>query len=738
MVYSTAHLATSSQSAWEISSSRSGKLFTPLSNDFKKAKVALLVVTIFSTAMRCFKPSSFPSWAAVFLILLPVGVTYASFNYSGDQTSKESRYEQRQSYKQLLTYLESRQFTRFQSEKQSLRDYPLYPYLEYRYLIRRLSRQSQADIDEFTTQYVDTPLANQLKQNWLYSLGKRGQWRDYLAAYSPDDNNSKENQCFYPYALHRNGETQAALKAAKALWLVPFSQPDECDPSFKLWRDAGGLTPDVAWQRYESAIKANEITLANYLERYLDRADRGDAAKLKRLHTRPRRLAQENLNGLNTERGRSTFDNSLYRLIRRDAKMALDVLTRESGLLIENPERRTGFYTDIAVRLVRNDEDWKMLDNFPIDLTADQSLIETRLLRYVRENNWAMALAMHNLLDQDRQSSLRWRYWRARILEENGTLAGSSEANEIFNALATERSFYGFLAADRQGLEYNFEDAPEAITHEQVHALEETPGIQRALELFTLNESTRARREWNFTIRQFSDIELRIAARVAEKWGWHEQAIRAMITAKAWDDLNPRFPLAYRDNFVAGSRSEDIPVTWSLAIARQESAFMVDARSSAGALGLMQLMPGTAQQVARQTNRRLSSNNDLTNPFLNIELGTAYLGRMFRRFSHNRILASAAYNAGPSRVERWQNPELPVDVWIETIPFSETRNYVQNVLMFSTIYSRKLGQQSPMIYQHELLDFAPIRDNAVSSTQSEQNALANASRADHPSSGQLH
>lgn len=632
----------------------------------------------------------------------------ASFNYSGDQTSKESRYEQRQTYKQLLTYLDSNQYSRFNREKSELAGYPLYPYLEYRYLIRRMSRQSQSDIDAFTNQWVDTPLAEQLKQNWLYSLARRGLWEQFVDAYEPTADNTKENKCYYPYALHRSGNTDAAIAEASTLWLVAYSQPDECDPIFKVWRDAGHLTADVAWQRFERAIVANEITLANYLDRYLDKSDKADAIKLKRFHTRPRRLANETLPDLNSARGLRIFENGLYRLIRRDSELALKVLRKHETHFTDQPEKLEQFYTDIAIRLVRNAADPELVESLPIDLTKNQKLVETQLLQHLRDQNWSSSAAKIRWLEQESRESDRWRYWQARTLEASGTVSGIEQAQQLYRRLAGERSFYGFLSADRLDLDYNFEDTPEPITHEQVHALEETPGIQRALELFALDEHTRARREWNFTTRQFSDIELRIAARVAEKWGWHEQAIRAMITARAWDDLNPRFPLAYRDNFVAGARSEDIPVTWTLAIARQESAFMVDARSSAGALGLMQLMPSTAKQVARETNTTLRSNHDLTDPFVNIELGTAYLGRMFRRFNHNRILASAAYNAGPSRVERWQDFDLPADVWIETIPFSETRNYVQNVLMFSTIYSRKLGQQSPMIYQHELMDFAPM------------------------------
>ena len=647
------------------------------------------------------------AWFAGLLLLIGTALpAFSSFNYTGDQTNQESRYEQRQQYKKLLTYLASNQFSKFNREKKALESYPLYPYLEYQYLIRRMSRQSPDDILNFTNQYADTPLARQLMTNWIYSLGKRGQWQRLVDHYPAETTSTKENHCLYAYGLHRVGRTEEALELAQTLWLVPFSQPDECDSIFKIWRDQGHLTGEVAWQRYEASIVDNEITLANYLERYLSSADKKDATKLKRLHVRPKRLASESLPDLTTERGLRIFNNAMYRLIRRDVDLALEVLNRHVDKLQQQGAELDEFYTDIAIRLVRNNKDLSPIEDFPINLTANQTLVQAQIRRQLRDQNWASALTMLNLVED--ANSARWKYWRARILLEIGTLEGASESQALFNEIADERDFYGFLAADRLKLAYNFEDTPEPITHEQVHALEETPGIQRALELFTLEESTRARREWNFTTEKFSDVELRIAARVAEKWGWYEQAIRAMIKARAWDDLTPRFPLAYRDNFVSGSRREDIPVTWSLAIARQESAFMADARSSAGALGLMQLMPGTAQQVAKETNRRLRSNQELTNPTINIELGTAYLGRMFRRFSHNRILASAAYNAGPSRVDRWVDASLPVDVWIETIPFPETRNYVQNVLMFSTIYSRKLGQQSPMIYQHELLDFAPL------------------------------
>ncbi|MFT4798752.1 MAG: soluble lytic murein transglycosylase [Candidatus Azotimanducaceae bacterium] len=645
----------------------------------------------------------------IFLAVLACSSTttsHASFNFSGDQLADESRYEQRERYKKLLYQIKTNQHSRYESGKAALANYPLYPYLEYQSLIFRLSKQTSASIDEFVTQYGDTPLAGQLLQNWLYSLGKRGEWKTFESHFDANADNTKENACYHAYTMWRANRIDEALRKAKDLWLVPFSQPDECDPIFKVWRDADGLSREVAWQRYESAITKNQITLGTYLERFLDRADKSAAARLKRFHTKPRQLNRKTAAGPDSERGRFIVSHGIERLARRDAKQALETLNQIRGQYQFSPETLTHLYTEIGIRLARNPNTLGLLEDLPIDLTADEKLVEAQLLTHLKQLNWSTALVFLNLLPDESQASLRWQYWQARILLGSGSAADVQEGRDIFINLSKERSFYGFMAADTLKLPYSYEDTPEAISHEQVHALEETPGIQRALELFALDEKTRARREWNFTTQDFSDIELRIAARVAEKWGWHEQAIRAMITAKAWDDLGPRFPIAYRDNFITGARTEDIPLTWSMAIARQESAFMTDAKSSAGALGLMQLMPATARQVAREQGIPLRSSNQLTDPLTNIQLGTAYLGKMFRRFNHNRILASAAYNAGPKRVSGWLDSSLPLDVWIETIPFSETRNYVQNVLVFSSIYSRKLGQNTPLIFAHERRDFS--------------------------------
>ena len=207
--------------------------------------------------------------------------------------------------------------------------------------------------------------------------------------------------------------------------------------------------------------------------------------------------------------------------------------------------------------------------------------------------------------------------------------------------------------------------------------------------------------------RDFDDRKLAAAARVAQNWGWYEQSIQTLIDSDRWDDLRVRFPLAFHDTFLAHARELDIPVNWTLAIARQESAFMPDAKSSSGALGVMQLMPATAQHTADRYGIPYRGSEQLIDPLTNISLGTAYLGEMFRRFGGNRILASAAYNAGPLRVERWiEGRDVDLDVWIETIPFRETRGYVQNILFFSVIFAYRLDQPQQLIDPREREQFA--------------------------------
>ena len=618
--------------------------------------------------------------------------------------SDASRFEQRKQYKDALYLIKSGQRSRYLKLKDQLKTYPLYPYLEYSEKLSRLSRQSSESIAEFIDQYRDTPLANQMLQNWLYNLAKRGEWETFNEYYS-HSTAAEKNACFYGYALYKESRLAEAMQWAEKLWLVDFSQPDECDPIFKIWRDNDGLTADIAWQRYSLTMLSNEYKLTAYLVRFLAREDKQYANSFRLVHKRPRNVKRVDKYKADNERVRELVLHGLKRLSRTQPDEALETLNKYLEIHQFEQEALAETYIYIAKQLALSGDRENQIDDLPINLHEHADLVEARIRMALKQNNWGQVLILINLLPEESQSSPRWQFWKARVLAGSVDPADQDIARGNFSRLAELRSFYGFLAADRLHQDYNFVDEPTNVSTEEILALEETPGIQRALELLTLNERTKARREWYFTTQDFSNRERQIAARVANRWGWHKAAIQSLIDAEAWNELDYRFPIAYLDTFISNARIADIPVNWSLAIARQESAFMPDAKSPVGAYGLMQLMPATAKSVARRTGLSFKSNRDLTKPAFNIKLGSQYLGQMLRRYNNNRILATAAYNAGPGNVSKWVNQDLPFDVWIETIPFPETRAYVQNVLMFSTIYGRRLQQRQPLIYNHEYDDF---------------------------------
>ncbi len=234
--------------------------------------------------------------------------------------------------------------------------------------------------------------------------------------------------------------------------------------------------------------------------------------------------------------------------------------------------------------------------------------------------------------------------------------------------------------------------------------MEQQIGIIRTRELLHHKEHLYARREWFQATRNFSEQQWITAAHMTKQWGWYNGTITSMIRASYWDDIDLRFPLAFKQQFETNAEQTGVPIHLLFAVARQESALSQNVTSPAGAKGLMQLMPATAKQTAKKNKIRYHNSDDLFVPDINIKLGSRYYQEMLERFDNNRILATAAYNAGPHRVERWRtesNNKLPFDAWIETIPFKETRNYVQNVLAFSMIYAHHLGNHQRMLSDKE-------------------------------------
>jgi soluble lytic murein transglycosylase len=318
----------------------------------------------------------------------------------------------------------------------------------------------------------------------------------------------------------------------------------------------------------------------------------------------------------------------------------------------------------------------------------------------LQDRAWDDLLDTVEKLTAEQQEEPVWRYWQAMALNETG---GAQASNELLALVARERGYYGFLAADRLGLPYNFEHRTIVVDVGAKEPLESLPAVRRIEELYFHDEEQLAHSEWYKVIGDRESEQQTLAVMAYER-GWHRMAIDAANRAKAWDALDLRFPMPYQDTFTHFGGVQRVPPTELMAIARRESAFFPLARSPVGARGLMQIMPATGKQVASQLGRSHST-GALYDVEHNVLLGSAYYRQLLDRFDGNRIFALAANNAGPHRVDRWRNSgdeRLSAELWVETIPFKETRNYVQAVLSYNVVFAYMQGREASLLTEGEL------------------------------------
>jgi soluble lytic murein transglycosylase len=287
-----------------------------------------------------------------------------------------------------------------------------------------------------------------------------------------------------------------------------------------------------------------------------------------------------------------------------------------------------------------------------------------------------------------------WRYWKARALKERAIQEPKlqAEANAIFSKLSTERHYYGWLAADELESVMGSPDEPYTISENEVTAIASLPAIKRALELQRLDLRWEAKAEWVWATHNFDDKQLLAAAEYAARQKWYDIAIITADNTKQIHDFSLRYPTPYRDLMRSSANSENIDEAWVYGLTRQESRFMHYAKSGVGASGLMQLMPTTAKWAAKRMGMYSYSNDKIHELSTNINIGAYYMRYILDLMGGQAVMATAAYNAGPSRAKRWMASEpLEAAIYIETIPFSETRNYVQKVMANATFYAPRLG-----------------------------------------------
>jgi soluble lytic murein transglycosylase len=606
--------------------------------------------------------------------------------------SSEQLLTQRKQFQDAELALKKHQLSRYRRLASKLHDYPLYPYLEYQELVRRLSTARPTEISAFLQHNADTPLARRLQLKWLDVLARQGKWQLLVDQYVPGQ--SRRLQCSYSRALLETGQTDRAFQNLQTLWLTGRSLPRSCDVPLKTWKSSGKLTRSLIWQRIRLAMQRGNVRLARYLAKDLPDNERYWLNIWTKVRRDPAYIIE--VNGHFTDKPHEVLGwitvYGLRRLSSRDPLLAAEYWQKlkQTRTFTVNDQERVERRLALALLQDHDSDARQWLKTLHLS-RFDNRVISLHFFSALQDQEWDTALGWLERLDPKQQHTAQWRYWRGRVLEGMGHL---EQAREIYLLNGEDRGYYSFLAADRAGYRYKFADRPLLYTTTDLVGLEALPPIQRARELYILKRHADARREWNQALKHLSQPQLLKAAKLADEWGWHDRAITTLSRARYWDDLELRFPLAHEQIVLTQAKRQKVNPAWAFAIIRQESAFTPDARSHAGAMGLMQLMPRTARTIARAMKLRPPRRYDLLKIDTNIRLGVSYLKKVQDQNQGHPVLATAAYNAGQNRVTKWlpEKGSMAADIWIETVPFRETRDYMKRVMTYTVIYEQRLGQ----------------------------------------------
>ena len=609
--------------------------------------------------------------------------------------SPEAWSDQRALYLRAAAELDSGAGSRYRELRTELADYPLALDLDFSVRLGQLHHMTAEQAHGFLSAARGTPLAARFLVAYLRHKGQDRRWRQFLDVLDSPPN-MPELQCYYYRAKLATGEHAAAFSGAAALWNVGFSQDDACDPLFGEWMKAGGPDDPLIWARALKAFETKNGYLIRYVKRFASPELQRDLEELASVYRRPSRV--EGDHHPFTERHADIVMMGIGRLAQLNPSRAYQAMI---GVKSEM-EAAEGRWRKIRLAIVRHSLFAERAPAPPgwvdaqIQSLNDDELTIIWLRNAIAEGRWRDILSGVSWLTKQNQSADRWRYWVARSRDELG-LAGS---DAIWERLAQNRSFHGFLAADRVGNAYTLNEISPQGGLPAFGKLARL-GVKRAQELLALGDSREAKEQWRHTLNQLPRDRRTVLGDIALSRGWSDLATDSANAAFDWDRLDLRFPIRYWPTFQRVAAEMDQDPYSLLAIARRESGLFALARSKVGARGLMQVMPATARSVAKVRGETYRGASSLYQPEVNITLGSAYYAQLMARYQGNRIKALAAYNAGPSRVARWSDGAMSVDQWVDSIPFSETREYVQAVLAYDVIYRILSGKSAAILRKEE-------------------------------------
>ena len=590
-----------------------------------------------------------------------------------------------------------------------LESYPLYFYLQYQWLSLHLDQDKQ--ILNFLKHTKQSRYTRKLRRKWLAYLYKRGKWNTFAANYKPSK--SKLMQCRYNWAEYQRNYKTKALTATQKIWLTSSSLPKDCDPLLSKFTQSSFLTQKLIWQRFMLAAKARQYNLATYLAKKLSSAgDRKKADKWLKLVKNPQLIRQTSFfQGVAKNEQAEMFTYAMKKLVSADVDNAALLWDTQSSAYKLSNAQIYRIERAIALQFAFN-KSAQAYSRFSqltqLDATTRIWAVRAALI----EHNWQhVDQALGNLSVKEKKQE-RWRYWQAKALLETNR---RDQGLTIFKKLAIERSYYGFLAADYLQQDYVLGDKPILLNEENKSRLLSQQRFAIVSEFRALEMQKEAQKFWWEAVRNLQGNDLLTAAKIAQQWQWHRLAILTVARAKYWDDVELRFPIDFAEKIQQNAKLQQLDSAIIYSLVRRESMFDPSAGSPVGALGLMQIMPATGKQIAKEIHYPWRSKSVLLQPEVNLKFGAYYYRQMLDKFDDHFALAAAAYNAGPHNVVKWLkiDRDYAADIWIETIPYKETRAYVAAVLTYALIYQSRL--QSGDIRMQDFMRDIKTRSKLVSS-----------------------
>lgn len=600
-------------------------------------------------------------------------------------------------------------------DSEGLRNYPLYAYLQAARIKRALA-ESPNDLgaadqraETFITRYPREPVGRDLRTAWLTSLAQRLQWQKFLEQYK-DEAAGDALRCHSFTARIALGRTEDLGLDVARQWLTPSSLPD-CEPAFTWLRNEQKLTPELIEQRVRRALEINNASFAKQIAVQLPPERSAPLLRWAALIETPAKQIDALIATPAVEIEPKAQLAGWVRLARVDRDGAVrryESFVRARGL---TEETASPYALSLALALSW-DRRPEALSYFKRVLPKDfdDSAREWHARAALWAGDWRLAGNIIAAMPDQQRTQARWRYWAARAAEKNGD---PKLARQLYESVLTDDNFYSIMSAAR--VDRPVAPHPEKLVLDQVQVkqLEELPAMIRARELLMSDMRPQAGIEWSFAFEQLSPEARTQTIHLAARWGWYEQAIATASQQRVFNDYELLYPQPYDAEVLTAANLTGLPSQLIYSVMRQESLYRRDAMSSAGARGLLQMLPETARRTASKWNRPRPAADDLFNPVVNVPLGAANLRSLIDRFGGQTLVALAGYNAGPNAAARWMPGEsLDPDIWVENIPYNETRNYVQRILWHNVVFSW-LKKGEPQKVDSWLARIAPMGEAAV-------------------------